>query len=145
MIQIKPEKIRKKKITPYYLLVYNYMIGDANGNTSEEVRLSKDNPHIERFCKLMNKLKPTKGYWGIMLERKRIEEAHKQKQLTLNNYDFLCRTLFPEDFEGQEDPFMDEFEEGVKSTSEYSFLVFKGVDLYYVDENGKKHQTTFKK
>jgi hypothetical protein len=37
-----------------------------------------------------------------------------------------------------------EFFEGVRSDTEYSFLVFENVELFYFDENGKKHKTKIK-
>jgi hypothetical protein len=35
--------------------------------------------------------------------------------------------------------YANEFFEGVRSETEYSFLVFEGLSLKYVDENGEKH------
>lgn len=151
MIQIKnPTKPSKKKIKPYYLLTYNYMIGDADGYTSEEVELSADNPHIERHCKLLQKLKPIKGHWGISLNQEQINNALKCKQITKSDYDFLFRTMFPYDLDEEdenyiEDKFLDEFDSGIKSDTEYSFLTFQDLELIYVDENNTHHQTTFTK
>ena len=67
MIRIKPKNKSKKLSDPYYKLVYNYMIGDANGYTTEEETVSLDNPYVERYITLMNSLKTTKGKWGIIL------------------------------------------------------------------------------
>jgi hypothetical protein len=150
MIKIVEPKTPKKKIKPYYLLVYNYMIGDADGNTTEEVKLSADNPYIERYCTLLNSLKPTKGTWGIMLEQNGIEEAFNEKQISQDDFEFLKKTMFEDDWYDEEkdeevDDYMTEFAEGVRSDAEYSFLVFEGVDLYYIDEYNKKHETVFEK
>ena len=150
MIKIVEPKTPKKKIKPYYLLVYNYMIGDADGNTTEEVKLSADNPYIERYCTLLNSLKPTKGTWGIMLEQNGIEEAFNEKQISQDDFEFLKKTMFEDDWYDEEkdeevDDYMTEFAEGVRSDAEYSFLVFEGVDLYYIDEYNKKHENVNKK
>ena len=126
------------------------MIGDANGNTSEEVAVSIENPFVERYCKLLNSLKPTKGHWGIVLEEGKIYNHFKEKQITNDDYNFLIRMMFEEYDENtkfevskSDDEYSREFFEGVRAEASYSFLVFKGVDLYYVDESGEKNQTTF--
>ena len=95
-IKIVKEKKSKKKITPYYILKYNYMIGDANGNTSEKMDISKDNPYLERYCTLLNSLEATKGYWGISLESDRLYEHFTEGQITEDDYKFLCRMMFEE-------------------------------------------------
>jgi len=41
-------------------------------------------------------------------------------------------------------PFASEFWEGVRGETEYSFLVFEGVTLFYYDEEGKKNKTRIK-
>jgi hypothetical protein len=43
----------------------------------------------------------------------------------------------------EENNWADEFGEGIRSETEYSFLVFQGIELKYVDEDGKKHKTKF--
>jgi len=158
MIKIKENKKKtKKNKKPYYLLRYNYMIGDANGSTKEEVKVSVDNPFVERYVKLLNSLKPVKGTWGIILEGDRIYRHFDEGQITEDDYHFLDRMMneeFSEDLEegeeGEEgfvvekkdEKFAFEFFEGVRSETEYSFLVFEGIDLYYFDEFGEKHNTT---
>lgn len=156
MIAIKPKKnAPKRKRKPYYTLKYKYMIGDANGNTERTLKLSVDNPHIERFCRLLNKLKPTKGTWGLCLDTRTLDSLHYEKQITFDEYIFLGQTLF-DGWEPTEDEYvfpeltekeqehLGAFFEGVRSETEYSFLVFKGVELLYHDEDGVTHETTFK-
>lgn len=153
-IEIVPKKTNKTKSTPFYTLTYDYMIGDANGDTSEEVQLSADNPYIERYCKLLNSLKSTKGTWGITLNRNDIYKHFQEKQITQDDYDFLMATMF----EGENDDYFKpendiekntvekyacEFWEGVRAEAEYSFLVFQGVSLTYTDEYGEEHKTRF--
>jgi len=157
-IIIKEKKKRKKKTDPYYELVFNYMIGDANGDTAEEVILSADNPYIERFVTLLNRLKPTSGTWGIVFGSRNstLEQFLHEKQITADEYLFLGQTMFDgwgpkngdslqylsEDSKAYE--WMGQFFEGIRGETEYSFLVFQGCDLYYYDEYGQKHETEFK-
>jgi len=142
----KKEVKKRKKVKPHYLLVYNYMIGDADGNTTEEVTVSLDNPYVEKYCKLLNKLNPTKGYWGVSLDQDRLKDHLKAKQITKNDFEFLSKLMF-ENYEEDDtdDDFAYEFYDGVRSETEYSFLTFEGVDLYYVNEYGQKLETKFTK
>jgi len=145
MIKIKAIKTSSRKRTPYYLLVFNYMIGDANGDTRKSVRVSVDNPYVERFCKLLNKLKPLKGSWGICFRDNYLEDFLKCRQIKKDDFEFLRQTMY-KDVEGEVN--LEEkhlvFYEGITGETEYSFLVFEGVDLYYFDEFGLKHETEIK-
>ena len=146
MIEIVKEKKSTKKSDPFYTLTYQYMIGDADGETSETTTLSLNNPFIERYVTLLNSLKPTKGTWGLMLQKEDIKKCFKEKQISEDDYNFLCRMMFqdkqsdflvPINYES----YAYEFYEGVRADTEYSFLVFEGCDLRYIDEYGKKHKT----
>jgi hypothetical protein len=164
MITIVEEKKNdKKKNEPYYLLVYNYMIGDAKGHTKEKVKVSLNNPFVERYVKLINSLKPIKGTWGLGLDKNVIYQCWKEKQVSEEDYAFLKRMMFDcdeydeddEDDEPDDEPvffvsekcklYADEFSDGVTSDTEYSFLVFEGAELFYIDEFGTKKKTKFKK
>ena len=78
----------------------------------------------------------------------------EEKQITKEDYDFLNRLMF-EEYELEEDntfivekkdeKFADGFFYGVRGETEWSFLVFEGIDLFYYDENGVKHKTYFAK
>lgn len=155
MITIKEKEVKSKKSgKPYYRLIYKYMIGDANGDTSETVRVSIDNPYLERYYTLLNSLKPTTGHWGVMLEgEKRLHKHVVENQITEDDYNFLVRMMFVEDYDDEEFLFKvpvvhekhaDEFFDGVRAETEYSFLVFQGLDLYYIDEFGEEHETIIK-
>jgi len=152
MIKLKEKNTDKPKggKIPYYELVFDYMIGDANGDTTETITTSVDNPHVERFVKLINSLKPLNGTWGIVFCEYEVEGF--SEQLELEDYQFLNAALFgihgredlddnPYFAEGFEDNYLCEFEDGVRGETEYSFLVFQGVDLYYYDEYGVKNET----
>lgn len=148
MIRIKPKNKSKKLSDPYYKLVYNYMIGDANGYTTEEETVSLDNPYVERYITLMNSLKPTKGKWGIILNSNRLEEHFKEGQISKDDFDFLETMMFynyrnKHNFKVEEenDEFAAQFCEGVREETEYSILVFEGCDLFYIDEFGESHET----
>jgi hypothetical protein len=150
MIKILESKTPTEKIKPYYLLVYNYMIGDDDGNTTEEVTLSAGNPYIERYCTVLNSLKPTEGTWGLMLSQSDIRKCYEEKQISQDDFEFLKKTMFEDGWQNEEtgeevDDYMTEFADGVSSDTEYSFLVFEGVDLYFIDEYNKKHETVFEK
>ena len=147
---IEKNKGTKEILEPYYVLTFKYTIGDADGETEKTVVLSKDNPFIERFCKLLNNLSPIKGYWGVMLEDWRISEHFEEGQITEDDYNFLMRTMFITDYDSYDSfktesdtLFIDEFYGGVSSKTEYSFLVFEGVSLGYVDEHRIEFDTIF--
>lgn len=142
-IEIIKNETRKKKIKPYYLLTMNYMIGDADGKTSLKMSVSLDNPNVEQFCKILRKLKPTKGTWGIILNRETIDTVFAEKQISKKEYEFMKSVMFYGDEEN--DYKEGEFSDIIDGETEYSFLVFQTVDLEYIDENGSKHQTKFVK
>lgn len=162
MIEIVREKPKNKNPkTPFYTLKYNYMIGDANGNTNEKVKLSVNNPFIEAYVTALNKLKPTKGHWGIILTTERLKEHFDEKQITKDEYKMLSFVFGRYDDEDEDEDeededsektseytdeekgFLYEFEEGVRADTEYSFLVFEGAELTYTDEFGEKFNTKF--
>jgi hypothetical protein len=157
MITIKEKKKNTKKVQePCYELIYGYMIGDADGDTELEVEVSVDNPYLERFVTLLNKLEAPSGYWGLSLEPARINQCFSEGQINEDDWKFLMRMLFPyydlQEYEG-ETPFVvekeneeyaEEFEEGVRCETEYSFLSLEYVTLKYVDEYGERHDTEIK-
>lgn len=161
MIKLVEKVPSTKKIQePTYVLTYNYMIGDANGDTEEEVDVSLNNPFTERYVTALNKLHPIPGHWGVMLEENRLHAHLKEGDITQDEY-IILQTVFSygeydpidsEEFSEEDNPlilseedkdFLAEFEDGVRADAEYSFLVFQGADLVYVDEFGVIHQTEF--
>lgn len=153
---VQKRKKRKANKKPYYTLEYRYMIGDANGNTSETVKLSADNPFIERYVKLLNGLKPNKQSWGVQLNDEDLDGFYSESQITLDDLRFLRRLMFEEydiyeendEVEGYTYPiekdnlkFAREFYSGVRDESEYSFLVFEEAVLKYSNEYGEKFDT----
>ena len=145
---IERSKITVETVTPYYTLIYNYLIGDTWGHTSNDVYLSVDNPYIERYCTLLNSIQPPKGQYGIILNEKTIESCFKKEnQITEDDYNFLMRTMFSEEnnyFKNDaENNYADEFYEGVIEELGYDFLVFEDVKLIYTDEHNVVFDTKF--
>lgn len=141
MITILPKNKKVKNITPYYELVYNYMIGDSDGDTTHVCEVSLDNTHVERFVKLVNSLKPTKGTWGIIFDENFLEKAHEEGQINEDDYEFLSKIQDCDFEDDKEAEYAEELSEGIRSEASYSFLVFEGVDLYYYDDKGVKYNT----
>lgn len=155
MIKIIEKKKKGKTQKPYYILKYHYMIGDADGDTSESCQVSVDNPYLERYVTLLNDMKPTKGTWGLCLDMETLGKAFGEDQFTEDDYTFLLRTMFYENLDDEDDDearagnyfsnkkdndYANEFYDGVRSDAEYSFLVFEGCEIKYVDEWGEKHK-----
>jgi hypothetical protein len=143
MIKVIENNYTAKKQKPYYDLVFNYMIGDANGHTEESMGCSiEDAEIIERFVKLINGLKPLSGTWGIVLDSYDFVGFLNEGQLNQEDYNFLKTVMFYTDEPADEDDDINGyFAECIQGETEYSFLVFQGVDLFYYDENGVKHAT----
>lgn len=143
MIKIIEKK--NKKVKPHYVLTYDYMIGDANGDTREKCIVSIKNPYLERYVTLMNSLKPTKGTWGIVLKGDILENVLSEEQITKDDYHFLNTFMYEDSNEGtffiepENEKYRYEFSEGVRGEAQYSFLVFQGISLKYVDENNIKY------
>ena len=167
MIKIKTKT--KKKAKPYYKLTFDYMIGDANGNTSESMKIMESDTEglklVEKFVPLMNKLNATKGTWGIVLDG--FGEFLSEGQITEEEWEFLSKVsdeyywteeylpeLYSEKGHSEEeieellddcmskDESIGYFSDVVKGDTEYSFLVFQGAELTYYDETGSKHKTS---
>ena len=148
MIHLVKKVPQTEKTTPYYTLIYEYMIGDADGNTEQEVTLSKDNPYIERYCTILGKIGPTKGYYGLSLQKGRVKKCENESQIDQEEYQFLLRMMFGDEkstfvVEEENEEYASEFQEGVSSETEYSFLSFEGYTLTYTDEWGEEHNTYF--
>lgn len=153
MIKIIPNKKSKKAKDPYYIVKHVYMIGDVDGETSEKVEVSIDNPYVERYVKLLNKLEPTEGTWGLSLDMETMYDCFKEGQITKDEYIFLVSLMFEcseyDEFEDEINAFREspefernaEFYDIVRSNTEYSFLTLEYVDLKYVNEFGEKFDT----
>lgn len=155
LIKEEKQKIPKRKSKPYYILTINYMIGDADGETHETGDISADNPFLEKFCKILKKLKNPKGHWGISLECESIYANLKQRHITKDEHDFMIcmMTTETQDYNvdskkylktEKDEEFANDLNELCRSNTEYSFLTYEGFDLVYVDEYKKRHKTKLK-
>ena len=143
MIKVIEKKEKLTKQDPYYLLVFNYMIGDANGDKEESMACPVEDAEIvERFVRLVNSLKPLSGTWGIVFDSWEFDRFLKEGQLNQDDYDFLRKVMFWSDEDEGDDGYITSyFSECIRGEASYSFLVFQGVDLYYYDEYGIKYET----
>ena len=149
MIKIKKEKeakTPKKKSKPYYMLKINYMIGDSNGYTTEKGKISEDNPYLEPFLKILDKLQPPKGHWGIVFR----DIDNYSSQLTDEEFKLFenVNCLYDIDEDELDDKsleYLEELSNLIRDDIEYSFLVYQDYELIYVDEFKKKHETIITK
>lgn len=151
MIKIQEKKKQTTKKDPYYILKVEYMIGDADGDTFEEEVFSiQSGPVLEKFCKILDKLNPLKGTWGIVLDRG-IERWFEEGQITQEDVDFWNIFVYSdyneEDLDDETNKMLDlvgdELGYLVRGETEYSFLVYQDYSLKYVNEYGEKFNTYF--
>ena len=129
----------------HYNLTINYMIGDADGYTEEYAWLSEDNVYLEKVLRILDKLKPTKGSWGISFDADRIQKQWKEGNITEEEYKFfiaLAYTAGDGEIITNEDSY-DEFEEAAPlfyAETEYSYVTFEGYELTYTDKFGVEYE-----
>lgn len=122
--------------TPYYHVIFNYMIGDANGNTTYDFICNESEiEKVVKYVSILNKLKPLKDHWGICFDNYTKEYPGEYIGLSEDEYNIFIDLLYSNDYED----IRGEISECLKSETEYSFLVFEKVDVYYYDENGIKY------
>lgn len=125
-----------KNQTPYYHVIFNYMIGDANGNTTYDFICNESEiEKVVKYVSILNKLKPLKDHWGICFDNYEKEYPGEYIGLSEDEYNIFIDLLYSNDYED----IRGEISECLKSETEYSFLVFEKVDVYYYDENGIKY------
>lgn len=143
------EKNNIVKQEPHYRLEFNYMIGDANGETIEKMDVDiKHSELLEKFVKTIGKLKPVEGCWGVSLSEEDLTDHFNEGQIDEDEWGFLTLVMF-EEYENEDfydSDFYDEeywgfFASCVQYDNEYTFLTLNGVKLFYVDENGVSHET----
>lgn len=128
MIKILPIEPRE----PKFKVVINYMIGDADGDITEELEYSREELENELPLILaLRKLQPLKDHWGIIF----------------SNYP----NKYPGDYIGvskeEYDLIMGELEESksrigncLYSDREIYWVVFQGIVVTYIDENNAEHE-----
>lgn len=120
-----------------------YMIGDTNGVTYEDAVISLDNPFLKPLTEALNKLDIIEGHWGIMLDKKHVEE--NKKLGNINNFEYNLLMLIIDYCDKEETikflkkynyvtskeniNYLEEFKGIFVSETEYSFLVYEGYEL----------------
>lgn len=132
MIKILPIE----KQTPYFKVTIYYMIGDADGDTEETIiyetkeSLEEDIPYI----KLLQKLKPLKGHWGIVFSDYSDVYPGKYIGLTKEEYSKFMDLL---DYKTTPSEAITSI---LYSQRESYWVGFQDVGVTYVDENGGIHE-----
>lgn len=125
-----------KNQTPYYHVIFNYMIGDANGNTTYDFICNESEiEEVVKYVSILNKLKPLKDHWGICFDNYEKEYPGEYIGLSEVEYNVFMDLLDCEFYISKE---RSEIQSCLASRNEYSFLVFQGIEIYYYDENNTK-------
>jgi hypothetical protein len=133
----------KVKSKNYHTLKIYYMIGDADGDTSEKANISLDNPFLEHLTGSLDKLETIPGHWGIMMDDKHLEGNLKKGTINQFECDLLSlianycdedsanEFLAKYNYEVSEShyEYLSEFEGLLRSEAPYSFLVYQGYKL----------------
>lgn len=124
--------------TPYYHVIFNYMIGDANGNTTYDFICNESEiEKVVKYVSILNKLKPLKDHWGICFDNYEKEYPGEYIGLSEVEYNVFMDLLDCEFYISKE---RSEIQSCLASRNEYSFLVFQGIEIYYYDENNTKYK-----
>ena len=127
-----------KNQTPYYHVIFNYMIGDANGNTTYDFICNESEiEKVVKYVSILNKLKPLKDHWGICFDNYEKEYPGEYIGLSEVEYNVFMDLLDCEFYISKE---RSEIQSCLASRNEYSFLVFQGIEIYYYDENNTKYK-----
>lgn len=132
MIKILPIKEQ----SPHFEVTVHYMIGDADGDTEEaimyetEEALEQDIPYI----KLLQKLNPLKGHWGILFSDYSKEYPGEYIGLTRDEYSKFIDLL---DYENTPS---ESISSALCSERDSYWVVFQDIDVTYVDESGRTHE-----
>ena len=135
--------LNKQKVKKYHKFKINYMIGDGNGNTNEERKISLDNQFLELITNALDKLRIKDGHWGIMLSEDRYEWNFEKKCISEKEYHLLSLVsdcieeensmhfLSEHGFDLTETnlDYLQEFEGMFISETAYSFLVYQDYNL----------------
>lgn len=124
--------------TPYYHVIFNYMIGDADGSTTYDFTCNESEiEEVVKYVSILNKLKPLKDHWGICFDNYEKEYPGEYIGLSEVEYNVFMDLLDCEFYISKE---RSEIQSCLASRNEYSFLVFQGIEIYYYDENNTKYK-----
>lgn len=123
--------------SPYYKVIFNYMIGDADGYTSYNFTCEDEQiEEVMRYITILNKLRPLKGHWGICFEDYPNEYPGTYIGLDEKEYDVFKELLNSGDDTGIKGKIC----ECLRSRTEYSFLVFQNAEVCYYDIFNTKYK-----
>lgn len=124
------EILPAKKVNPHYLFKIEYMIGDADGDTSRTWEIDPDEisalENITHLIEILDKLHPPHGHWGVCFDEHHLNLCVKEKQITKEEKDFILS-----------EEFFDLIIEDCCDAREW--VSFEHHDLTYIDEDGIEH------
>ena len=125
--------------TQYYHVIFNYIIGDGNGYTTYDFTCNAfEIEEIIKYVDIFNRLKPPKGYWGIVFNDLPREYPGEYIGVSREEYEILMHLIYLENAETEiEEAMCDCIRSDIGS---WNFLVFKGIDIYYYDESNRKYK-----
>lgn len=126
MIEILPNKKRK----PCFIVSINYMIGDANGNTTETLIVNREQlEKLESYLKILTKLKPLKGHWGICFSN--YPSEYPGEYIGLNEEEY---SMFLDLLDSDKTP-CEELTDLLYTERESYWVSFTELNIEYIDEN----------
>lgn len=126
--------------SPYYHVIFNYMVGDGDGETTYD--FTCDDSEIEevvKYAKILNKLKPLEGYWGICFKDVPEEYPGEYIGISKEEYNIFLGLLHSREDIGIKGEFWDCLRDDIG----YNFLVFQYIEIYYYDKNNVKFEVKF--
>jgi hypothetical protein len=82
--------IKTPRVKENHKLRVFYMIGDADGDTEVEVKVSLDNPFIKHITESLDKLKEPEEHWGLRFNNKNFKINYNRKDINKLEFDLLC-------------------------------------------------------
>ena len=134
---------------PRYEVIFNYMIGDGDGYTTENFSCDPDKiEEVIKYVDILNRLKPLSRHWGICFSNYPEEYPGEYIGLNEEEYKILIHLI------NLGDEYKDEDEDSIlsienticdclRSQIEFSFLVFEGVEIFYHGEDGRKFKVSW--
>ena len=131
--------------SPRYEVIFDYMIGDGDGHTTESFSCGPDKiEEVIKYVNILNKLKPLPGHWGICFDNYLEEYPGEYIGLSEEEYKIFYHLINLDDED--EDiilPIEATISDCLRARTEYSFLVFEGIEIFYYDENGRKFKVSW--
>lgn len=140
-------KLTPVKVTnsPRYEVIFDYMIGDGDGHTTESFSCGLDKiEEVIKYVNILNKLKPLPRHWGICFDNYLEEYPGEYIGLSEEEYKIFYHLINLDDED--EDtilPIETTISDCLRARTEYSFLVFEGVEIFYYDEDGRKFKVSW--